>query len=181
MHIENEIKVLNIDVAEVIKKLETLEFVNKGTILYKRHVYDTVVPSANAWLRLRTDGSNTTLTYKESVSDSIDGMKEIETTVNDFTTTHLLLESAGIKSRSYQENRRILFEGMGCTVTIDYWPLIPPYLEIESTGVSQVKQCLAALGYSTDSDTTSLSTEEVYSRYNINLKSLKKLSFETTV
>lgn len=177
MNIENEIKVLNIDVDEAIKKLEHLKFVKVDEYFYKRYIYNTAPPKENAWLRLRTDGYVTTLTYKESTKDSIDGMKEIEVTVDDFNTMNTLLETSGIVSSSYQENKRLLYEGVGCQVSIDYWPLIPPYLEIESSSVFKVEDCLKALGYSIGDNTTSLSTKEVYGQYHIDLDSIDKLIF----
>ena len=61
----------------------------------------------------------------------IDGMKELETEVADFHTTHEILQELGYTARAYQENRRTSYSFNDCDVEIDERPLIPPYLEIE--------------------------------------------------
>ncbi|USN54196.1 MAG: hypothetical protein H6765_06430 [Candidatus Peribacteria bacterium] len=60
--------------------------------MFRRYVYDAKPVSYERWLRLRTDGSLTQLTFKHIVDESrIDGVKEWEVTVDDFDMTNLLL------------------------------------------------------------------------------------------
>lgn len=177
MQIENEIKVLDIDVTAATQLLIELGFVQKKELSFRRYVYDVIPKDPTAWVRLRTDGTKTTLSFKQSLSDSIDGMKEIEITLDNFSDMHDILTCSGFKPKSYQENNRLVFEGMGCEVTIDSWPLIPPYMEIESNDKTTVEECLKALSGIKHSETTSLSTEEVYKRYGIDLTTIDKLTF----
>lgn len=178
MHTENEIKVLDIDLKKAEKKLLDLGFERTEEMAYRRHIYDVVPVNPNAWVRLRTDGKKTTLTFKESLKDSVDGMKEIEVTVDDFDETYEILRAIGHEPRSYQENSRTNFEGMNCTVSLDCWPLIPPYMEIEADTAEDVTKCLEALSELVTSDKTSLSTEKVYKRYGIDMSSIKELRFD---
>lgn len=83
----------------------------------------------------------------------------------------------GHEPRSYQENSRINYEGMNCVVSIDSWPQIPPYVEIEATNSDDVKKCMDALSLGAGVESTSLSTEQVYKRYGINLSDIKELKF----
>ena len=83
------------------------------------------------WIRLRTNGNVTTLTYKNIVSNTIDGTKEVEFEVEDFNKANEFLERIGFKNRSYQENERIQYILSNVEIDIDSWPMIPTYMEIE--------------------------------------------------
>lgn len=178
MHIENEIKILNIDPIAVEKKLKSLGFKPSGQLNFRRYVYDVAPVNPNAWIRLRTDGKQTTLTFKESLKDTVNGMKEIEIIVDDFDETNELLKAIGHQPRNYQENSRINYEGMNCMVSIDSWPQIPPYMEIEANDADDVKKCMETLSAIITPETTSLSTEEVYRQYGIDLAAIKELRFK---
>ena len=64
MHIEIEERVLEINPEEIIKKLENLKAVKVGDWNQRRYVYDFNPIRENEWIRLRTNGESTTLTYK---------------------------------------------------------------------------------------------------------------------
>ncbi len=178
MHTENEIKVLDIDPKKAEEALLNLGFKKTEELTYRRYVYDVIPVNPNAWVRLRTTGKKATLTFKESLKDAVDGMKEIEVFVDDFDVTNELLKSIGHQPRNYQENRRVNFAGMNCTISIDSWPQIPPYMEIEADTAEDVKQCLEILSDLVTSETTSLSTEAVYKHYGIDLALIKELKFD---
>ncbi len=177
MQIEHEIKILDIDPVATEQKLLSLGFIRKKTLYYRRFVYDTAPKKPSAWIRLRTDGAVATLTFKESLQDTIDGMKEIEIIVDDFDRTNELLTAAGHAPRNYQENKRIQFESKNCTASLDFWPQIPPYLEIESSDTGKVQQCLEDLAQLVRTTTTSLPTDAVYQKYGIDLSVIKELRF----
>lgn len=177
MNIEHEIKLLGID-PKSIQKFLNQEGINLSEELnFRRVVFDTIPSSENAWIRLRTDGVKTTLTYKNSQSDAIDGMQEVEVTTDSFESTKDILSNAGLKPRNYQENNREVYYGFGCMITIDYWPLIPPYVEIEADTKDLVEKCLQKFEGLYEK-TTSQSTEVVYREHNIDLRSIDKLTFK---
>lgn len=174
---EFEIKVLNIDTVTVHQALQANGFKELPRLDFRRHVY--VLPqNENAWIRLRTDGAKTTVTYKEYVSDSIDGVQELETRVDDFGTMHELLQKTGLTSKTYQENRRTLFQkdGSAIEISIDEWPHIPAYLEIEGASMEEVTSFLKLLALE-DHETTSAPTSEVYKKYSLNLDDYSALTF----
>ena len=109
MKTEYEIRILEIDKEEMIKRLENLGAKKVGEYEQKRYVYDLRPVEKGKWIRLRTNGLNTTLTYKDIVSNTIDGTKEIEIEVDDFEKTNEFLEKIGFKNRGYQENKRIQY------------------------------------------------------------------------
>ena len=176
MNTEYEIRVLEIDEKKLIEKLEKLGAEFKGNNEQKRYVYDIIPKEDGKWIRLRTNGKKTTLTYKNVVSTSIDGTKELEIEVSDFNKTNELLENIGIKNRGYQENRRIQYILNGVEIDIDSWPMIPTYVEIEGKNEEEVLKTLELLDLPKDKVTT-LDVESVYMHYGINLKDIKVLKF----
>lgn len=180
MKTEFEVKILEIDVDEIISKLNWLGAKKNGEKLQKRFVYDFTPKKNNSWVRLRTDGQNTTLTIKEIENDKIGGTKEIEISVDDFEKTNLFLEKLGYFHKGYQENKRISYILNNVEIEIDFWPQIPPYLEIEGKSVEDVERIIKLLGFEL-SQTTSINTIKVYKKYGIDIDLIKELKFERQV
>lgn len=177
---EFEIKVLDIDTRKITQKLTAQGFAPLPVQNFRRHVY-RLAGNDNAWIRLRTNGVQTTLTYKEYQSDAIDGVQEIEVVVDDFAATHELLQKSGLVSATYQENRRTLFQKSNASIeiSIDEWPHIPPYLEIEGASELEVSSYLELLELA-DQEKTSAPTSEVYARYGLALDKFPVLTFDSS-
>ena len=75
---EYEVRVLEINVEDIEKKLEELGAVFCWDHLQRRYVYDFIPKIDGRWIRLRTNGDKTTLTIKNIVSSTIDGTQELE-------------------------------------------------------------------------------------------------------
>ena len=65
----------------------------------------------------------------------------------------------------------------GVEIDIDYWPMIPTYLEIEGKSENEVYQVLDKLNISKDS-ATSLDVEGIYLNYGYNLEEIYDLKLE---
>ena len=131
MAIEIEGRIPNINPEEVKAKLLAIGAKPLGFYNFRRYVFDPAIGAPHRWLRLRTDGNKTTLTFKEISNDSFSGTEEWEVEVSDFETTLKILENTGIKHRSYQENTRDEYEYHGAKLSIDHWPKLGYLLEIE--------------------------------------------------
>jgi adenylate cyclase, class 2 len=173
--IEHEAKVLDVDPAAT-----TALILAKGgqpvgaRARMRRYVYDIVPGDRSRWIRLRDNGSETTLCVKEVRNDTIDGTYEVEVTVADFTAANDLLIMLGFAPKSYQENRRTSFTLAGAHLEIDEWPRIPPYLEIEADTREDVIRVAGLLGYRED-QLTAANTIDVYARYGIDLGGIREL------
>lgn len=177
-HIEYEVRVLEINKDEIQKKLTELKAVLIEDVFQKRYVYDFKPVLPNKWIRLRTNGSKTTLTIKDVESSKIDGTKEVEIEVSDFDTTNEILKELGYTPRGIQENKRIKYNLNGVEVDIDTWPKIPTYLEIEGTSEEEVYNTLKLLGIPKEK-ATSLDVESIYEKiYGIDFSKDPNLSFE---
>lgn len=176
MKTEYECRILDIDVEEIQKKLESIGAKKVKERAMRRYVYDIDPNREGFWIRLRDNGEKTTLTLKEKVSDEIDGTKEIEISVDDFEKTNTLLNRLGFVAKAYQENRRISFVYKDVEIEIDFWPKIPPYLEIEADSVEKVEKVVKLLGFKM-SDTTYISIPKVYQKYGLDIDKFKELKF----
>ena len=178
--IEYEVKILDVEPEEFAKKVAAMGFVPQGELSFRRFLFDTVPPDPNAMVRLRTDGEKSSLTYKSFLEDAIDGVKEIEVEVSDFDTCKNLLEASGLKVTSYQENKRRIFlnpEKPDTEITIDQWPGIPPYAEVEGKSVEDVEKILAELDVNPEK-VTSASPKAIYKLYGLDIFGYDVLSFE---
>lgn len=177
MKTEYEIRVLEINKEEIINKLKKLGATKKGEFKQKRYVYDLVPKQEGKWIRLRTNGKITTLTYKNIISNTIDGTKEIELEVEDFEKANEFLEKIGFKNRSFQENRRIQYVLDDVEIDIDSWPMIPTYLEIEGNSEEEVNNMVKKLGLS-NLKITPLNCDDIYREfYNIDISKIEELKF----
>lgn len=177
MKIEYEIRVLEINKEDVINKLEKLGAVKKGEYNQKRYVYDLKPVQDGKWIRLRTNGQKTTLTYKDITSNTIDGTKEVEIEVEDFKKANEFLNKIGFEDRSYQENSRIQYILDEVEIDIDSWPMIPTYMEIEGNSEEEVLKMKDILKVNPDKITT-LNCDDIYKQiYNIDISKIKELKF----
>lgn len=177
MPTEYEAKVLDIDPTTIASRILAAGGRSIGEREMRRYVYDIVPGDMTRWIRLRDTGTESTLTVKEIAHDGIDGTHEVEVTVSDFKATNELLGLLGFAPKSYQESRRASYELDGAQLEIDQWPMIPPYLEIESDSREHVVTVAQKLGY-TEDDLTGENTLKVYARYGIDLTAIDQLRFE---
>ena len=164
MKTEIEARLLDINEQEFIDKIKSLNATFVGDWFMTRNVYDFVPASDNKWIRLRSDGVKTTLTVKEVVTGDIDGTQELEIEVGDFDETNEILNRLGFFARGTQTNRRIRYMLDDVEIDIDFWPLIPTYVEFEADSVEAITNLCKKLDIPFDSLTT-MSVPEVYAHY----------------
>ena len=177
MHIEYEVRILNIDKDKIIEKLNRLSAKKEWDLLQRRYVYDLIPKVEGKWIRLRTNGEKTSLTIKNIVSSEIDGTNELEVGIDDFEKGHLILNELGFEAKGYQENRRIQYTLNGVEIDIDSWPMIPTYLEIEGPSEEAVFDILSLLGYD-KKDITTKDVQGIYLEYGYDLDQIYELKLE---
>lgn len=177
MKTEIEARLLNVDVEEFLNKIQQCQGKFIGDWLQLRYCYDFKPVLENSWIRLRTNGKETTLTIKEVASARIDGTKECEIVVSDFKTTDEILNKLGYVARSKQENRRIQYILDGVEIDIDFWPKLNPYVEFEAQSVEDIKKVCKKLSINFDK-LTSLDVQSLYLENGIDLKNYSILELE---
>jgi adenylate cyclase class 2 len=174
---EFEVRKIEICIDDMIKKLESIGAKKVGIYEQKRFVYDFNPIQKGRWIRLRTNGKDTTLTIKEIKSLRIDGTKELEIGVSSFDYANEMLEKLGYSHRNYQENFRIEYTLDGVNFDLDKWPMIEPYIEIEGKSEDEVYEAINKLGILPDEITT-LDVDKIYNQvYGIDLEIIKELCF----
>ena len=174
---EFEIKFLEVDVPRLEKKLLAIGAEKVGEYKYAIILLDYPdrrLNNSHAWVRLRTDGRETTLAYKQrlgvqshdaSVSD--EGMKEIEVKVDSYEKTFELFKSIGLVTKREEKRSRTRYKKNDVVYDIDFWPFIPPYVEIESTSLEKALEAGRELGFDTK-DHLVCSAAQIYRRYGMN-------------
>ena len=177
MHTEYEVRILEIDIEKVKKKLDMIGAKLIFDNLQRRYVYNFKPVILTKWIRLRTNGKKTTLTIKDITSTKIDGTKELEVVVDDFEKTNLLLNELGYSPKGYQENRRVQYDYNGTEIDIDFWPMIPTYLEIEGNSEEEVYNVVKLLDFDKN-DVTTEGVEKIYLNYGYDLEKIYELKLE---
>lgn len=173
---EIEAKILEVDIAELEKRLAALGAVREGEHLYRIHNFDFPgypLREDHSWVRLRTDGAHTTLTFKKQHEAH---MEEVEVAVNDFDTAHAFLHSIGMIEKHAQEKKRITWQKGGITYDIDTWPLLPTFLEVEGESWDEVERAITELGYDY-SRRMVCAASKIYDHYGIPWDSFRKIGF----
>lgn len=184
---EFEIKFLEVDVPELEKKLIKIGARKVAEYDYSRILFDYPdfrMNKKHSFLKLRTDGKETTLSYKERLGVKSDdgsipdgGMKEIEVTVDNYEKSLELLKSLGLIIKNDMKNKRIRYQKGEVVFDIDLWPHIPPYVEIESNSLEKARDAALLLGFDLK-DELICSPKEIYQKYGINLDDYYSITFE---
>lgn len=176
---EKEVRILEIDEEKFEKMIFEHGGEKKDEFLQRRYVYDFNPVKSNKWIRLRTNGIKSTLTIKEVKNNKkIDGTNELEICVSDFDKTDEILNHLGYKARNYQENYRKNYILDGVSISIDSWPLIPTYVEIEGDSEKDIFDVLEKFEYSLE-DVTTLDVKSIYEKvYGIDILKIKELRFK---
>ena len=153
MNIEYEATFPNIEKDDVRKRLKAA-----GAILVRPEYVQKRIPfwlpnkenAENSWLRVRDEGDKVTLSLKTINGENIENQKELCLEVNSFDDAVELLESIGCERKSYQETKRELWTLDGVEVTIDEWPFLDPFVEVEGKDEESVKNVSKKIGFDYD-------------------------------
>jgi adenylate cyclase class IV len=106
----------------------------------------------NGYVRVRDEGNLVRLSIKQMAQETgkMSDQKEIDVVVSDYDKTVRIVEELGIKFNRYQENLRETWEYKGVEITIDSWPELEPYSEVEAHSEEEVKTIALELGLNWD-------------------------------
>ncbi|MBI5139439.1 CYTH domain-containing protein [Candidatus Nomurabacteria bacterium] len=174
---EFEIKFLEVNVPELEKKLTSIGAKKVGEYEYSIVLFDYPdwrLDKDHSWLKLRTDGKETTLSFKKRIgvksndgSLPDDGMQEMEIIVDDYHKSYELFKSLGFVIKREQEKRRIRYEKGKAVFDIDFWPQIPPYVEVEANSLENAKEAAKEAGFDPEKGLI-CSASQIYVRYGFN-------------
>ena len=116
----------------------------------KRRIFDYPdrrLRKQGAWIRVRDEGKKITLSYKKLVDRTLYGTKEIVLEVSSFEQACSFLLAAGFDLKSYQETKRETWSYKDIEITIDTWPWIPSFVEIEGESEKNLRSFVKKLGF----------------------------------
>lgn len=151
MAIEFEATFANINKEEIRARLKSAgaKLVYEETIQKRSNFY---LPDKNehSWIRVRDEGRGViTLSYKAvpDKTENISDQKEICLKVDNFVTAKDFLTVLGCVEKSYQETKREAWQLGGAEITIDEWPFLNPFVEIEAESEEMVEEVTKVLEF----------------------------------
>lgn len=144
---ECEVVIAGINKGEIERKLRKLGANYRGHSSFRRIEFLIGGKSSkgHTWGRVRTDGKVTTITAKRYRAANLP-MEEHEVGVDDFEKAVKVMSRITSSKLCYFENERDTYKLGRLTITIDRWPGIPYYMEIEGPSMAQVKSFHRKLG-----------------------------------
>ncbi|MDO8565668.1 MAG: CYTH domain-containing protein [Candidatus Moranbacteria bacterium] len=150
MQIEYEATFPDVEKEVVREKLKQAGAVLvRPEFLQKRVVFDMPLGHelAGGWVRVRDEGDRVTMSIKIVSGDKIDDQKEMCLTVDSFEQGEAFLTTLGCRKKSYQETKRELWTLDGTEITIDEWPFLNPFVEVEGKSEAMVKRVAERIGF----------------------------------
>jgi adenylate cyclase, class 2 len=152
MPIEIEAKIPNIDVAACRTLLAAQGYTcTRPWSLMRRYTYflTELNPNPAKWARVRDNGDGTvTMAFKhEHNGTDIHGTEEVDINVDSFENAATLLQKLGFEDRAHQENFRETWVKNDTEVTLNEWPALPAFAELEGPSEETVKAACTELGF----------------------------------
>ncbi len=99
------------------------------------------------WVRVRKEHDATTMSIKIFTGHRMEDQKELCLTIDSLEAGRKFLTTLGCRLKAYQENTRELWRLGQVEITIDHWPFLNPFVEIEGSSKKTVKAVSEKLGY----------------------------------
>ncbi len=177
MKVEFEATFENIDKDEMRAKLkEAGATLVREEFMQKRIVFN--LPEGHGinggWLRVRDEGDKITMGLKQIDGEGIERQKETELVINDFEKGVEFLESIGCARKAYQESFRELWHFENVEITIDEWPFLEPFIEIEGNSEQEVKSVSEKLGFDYSTALFDSVDAQYAKKYNITIDAVNQ-------
>lgn len=150
MKVEYEATFTNIEkndirrnLGQVGARLVRAEFLQKRVTFHLPEGHE--IPGG--WARIRDEAGKITLSLKVVDGTNIENQKEVLLEVNNFEDARTLLVTLGCREKAYQENKRELWLLDNVEITIDEWPFLEPFIEVEGVSEEAVRLVSEKLGF----------------------------------
>jgi adenylate cyclase class 2 len=99
------------------------------------------------WGRVRQESDKITMTVKEMRGSGIKDTYEREIVVNNFNEACAFFVACGVKPTAFQENLREVWKKDDIEITLDTWPGLNTFIEIEGPSEEKVHKIAKNLGF----------------------------------
>lgn len=150
MDIEYEATFPNVDKESIREKLTRAgATLVRPEFLQKRTTFQ--FPSGHevkgGWARVRDEGDRITMSVKVVDGSNITDQKESCLVIDNFAEGVELLTLLGCREKAYQETKRELWILDNVEITIDEWPFLEPFVEVEGKSEAAVKATAEKVGF----------------------------------
>jgi adenylate cyclase class 2 len=145
---EIEVRFLEIDVPSLEKKLHALGAEKLFDTMLEEWLF--VKPEwkeQKGRLRIRKNNNTIQIAYKETTQDTSKGNIEIEFEIDTIENALYFVKQMGLRNPRHQQKRRVAYLLDDVHIDIDFWPKIPPYVEIEADSMEKVEKVAKELGF----------------------------------
>ena len=146
MNNEIEATFLDIDKTKIRQQLKELgaECI-KPEAKMRRTVFDS---GPCSFARVRDEGDKIVMTYKNfEDEDSIMGVKEVNLVVDNYDEAVRFIAGCGLEQKAVQETLREIWTLDKTEISIDTWPWLPTFIEIEGPSEKAVWRVAEKLGF----------------------------------
>jgi len=181
MNKEIEARFLNIDKKKLTDQLTALGATDKGEVMLTEVIFydeDNNWPDEGRFVRIRSTGDMTKLTYKHNKAQTVDSAREIEFAVPDAELAEQFLTSIDLVAFRHQEKKRHTFELNGVTIDIDTWPKVPTYVELEGPSEEALKSIAESLGFHWTDAVFDDARAIIQDRYHIPMGTMRWFTFD---
>jgi len=177
MQIEYEAKFTDINKSDIRRRLKKAgaKLIHPEFIM-KRYVWH--FPPGHqvkgAWVRVRQEYGRVTMSVKIVDGRKLKDQREIYITVDDMEKAREILNAIGCIERAYQESKRELWKLGSVEITIDEWPFLEPFVEIEGKSEIAIKKISRKLGFNYKKAIFGSVDFQYADRYKISLKKINQ-------
>ncbi|OGM32379.1 hypothetical protein A2962_01105 [Candidatus Woesebacteria bacterium RIFCSPLOWO2_01_FULL_39_61] len=133
----------------------------------------------NNYIRVRNEGNLIRLSFKRTADEAgeLSDQKEIDVEVSDFDKTIEILKLIGVEFNRIQETLREEWSFKGAQITIDTWPGLETYSEVEADSEENVRNVASDLGLNWENRIITAAAEVYAKVYDLGIDEvLEKIS-----
>ncbi|MDD3006735.1 MAG: CYTH domain-containing protein [Candidatus Pacebacteria bacterium] len=151
--IEFEMTIPNVEIDDARRRLRECGAVLQKDSYIQKHIVFNLPEERKiegAWMRVREESDRITMSMKIIDGKNISDQQEYFFIAENTEDACKFLTLLGGTEKARQEKRREIWMLGQCEITIDEWPFLEPFLEVEGKNEEMVRETVSLLGYEYD-------------------------------
>jgi len=148
--IEFEVTIPNVEISEARRRLRKAGAFLREPLHLQKNIM-LFLPKGReikgGWLRVREEKDKVTMSLKIVDGGKITDQKEFEFIAENAADACEFLEKMGAVEKARSEKRRENWDLDGCEISIDEWPFLESFIEVESRNEDSVRAAVEKMGF----------------------------------